>query len=205
MTSHAQAGTSPVLEPSADISATREELDLDQKTFADFGVSDEIVDALAEKGIIHPFPIQALTLPVALRRQDIIGQAKTGTGKTFGFGIPALESIVTPEDEDFEDLDAPGAPQALIIAPTRELAVQVAGDMKLAGSKLGVRVVEVTGGRSYEPQIKALNRGAEVVVGTPGRVIDLYKQKILNLSQISTLVLDCLLYTSDAADDIALV
>lgn len=168
-----------------DIAKTGDELDLDKKTFADFGVTQPIVEALSERGIIHPFPIQALTLPVALRRQDIIGQAKTGTGKTLGFGIPALEAIDRSEDNPH-----PGVPQALIIAPTRELAVQVASDLKLAGKKLDIRVTELTGGKAYEPQIKALNRGTDVVVGTPGRVIDLLKQKVLDLSKIKTLVLD---------------
>ena len=85
------------------------------KSFADFGVSDPIVDALEERGITHPFPIQALTLPVALDRHDIIGQAKTGTGKTLGFGIPVLEDVIAPDEEGYEDLLNPNMPQALII------------------------------------------------------------------------------------------
>ncbi len=177
-------------EPKADISASADELNLEAKTFADFGVSQPIVDALAAKGITHPFPIQALTLPIALRRQDIIGQAKTGTGKTLGFGIPMLEAVVGRDEDGWEKLPSPGKPQAIAIAPTRELAVQVANDIKTAGANRNVRVVEVYGGRAYEPQINALNRGAEIVVGTPGRLIDLLKQKVLDLSQIRTLVLD---------------
>ena len=156
-------------EPKADIDATAEEFKLEQKSFADFGVSKPIVEAIAAKGITHPFPIQALTLPIALKRQDIIGQAKTGTGKTLGFGIPIVESVVRLSEEGYENLVAPGAPQALAIAPTRELAVQVAGDLKMASANRDVRIVEVYGGRAYEPQVDALKKGAEIVVGTPGR------------------------------------
>ncbi|WP_022871899.1 DEAD/DEAH box helicase [Nesterenkonia alba] len=161
-----------------------------QKTFADFNVRTEIVEALAQKGIIHPFPIQAETLPIALGGNDIIGQAKTGTGKTLGFGIPALQRIAHPGTEAYEQLPSPGAPQALIIAPTRELAVQVAGDITTAGAKLGARIATIYGGRAYEPQIEELQRGVEIVVGTPGRLIDLHRQKHLNLKNVKIVVLD---------------
>ena len=162
----------------------------EQQTFADFGVSEPIVRALAESGITHPFPIQALTLPVALANHDIIGQAKTGTGKTLGFGIPLLEAVVGPREEGWDALPAAGAPQAVVVAPTRELAVQVAGDLKMASRYRSVRITEVYGGRAYEPQIEALQRGTEVIVGTPGRMIDLLKQGHLDLSKVRTLVLD---------------
>lgn len=174
----------------ADIETDVADLDLEEKTFADFGVTEPIVEALAERGIVHPFPIQALTLPIALKRADIIGQAKTGTGKTLGFGIPMLQSVIAPGEEGFEDLAKPGAPQALAITPTRELAVQVAQDLREAGAKRPIRFVEAYGGRSYEPQVKGLEKGAEIVVGTPGRLLDLMRQKVLDLSQIRTLVLD---------------
>ena len=98
------------------------------QAFSDFDIKPEIVSALAKAGITHPFPIQAMTLPVALSGHDIIGQAKTGTGKTLGFGIPALNRAVSPGEPGFEALAVPGAPQAIVVAPTRELAVQVAGD-----------------------------------------------------------------------------
>ncbi|GAA1801844.1 DEAD/DEAH box helicase [Nesterenkonia flava] len=159
-------------------------------TFADFAVRSEIVEALAEKGITTPFPIQAETLPIALSGHDIIGQAKTGTGKTLGFGIPALQRVITVDDEAHASLPAPGAPQALIVAPTRELAVQVAQDLKTAGAKLGARIATIYGGRAYEPQIEELQRGVEIVVGTPGRLIDLHRQKHLNLKNIRIVVLD---------------
>jgi len=159
-------------------------------SFADFDVRPEIVQALADAGISHPFPIQAMTLPVALSRHDIIGQAKTGTGKTLGFGVPLLNAVVAPGEDGYDSLPQPGKPQALVVVPTRELAVQVAGDLATASARRSVRVVQVYGGRAYEPQIDALNKGVEVVVGTPGRMIDLLKQRHLDLSRVRTVVLD---------------
>ena len=136
--------------------------------------------SLAEKGITHPFRIQQLSLPLALDGHDVIGQAKTGTGKTLAFGIPLLERL------------EPGgtAPQALVIVPTRELCMQVAEDIEEAGKNAGARVLAIYGGKAYEPQIEQLKKGVDVVVGTPGRLIDLNNQKILNLSQVKSLVLD---------------
>jgi superfamily II DNA/RNA helicase len=131
-----------------------------------------------------------MTLPVALGGHDIIGQAKTGTGKTLGFGVPILQRVVSPTDEGYASLAKPGKPQALVVTPTRELAVQVAGDLERAGANRGARVITVYGGRAYEPQIDALRKGVEVVVGTPGRLIDLSKQGHLDLSQARTVVLD---------------
>ncbi|WP_164984062.1 DEAD/DEAH box helicase, partial [Cellulomonas endophytica] len=159
-------------------------------SFADFDVRPEIVAALADAGITQPFPIQAMTLPVALAGHDIIGQAKTGTGKTLGFGVPLLHRVVAPGEEGYDRLAAPGKPQALVVVPTRELAVQVAGDLATASSKRSVRVVQVYGGRAYEPQVEALQRGADVVVGTPGRMIDLLNQRHLDLSHAVEVVLD---------------
>ncbi len=161
-----------------------------EASFADFDVRPEIVQALADAGITHPFPIQAMTLPVALSGHDIIGQAKTGTGKTLGFGVPLLHRVVAPGEEGYDQLAHPGKPQALVVVPTRELAVQVAGDLATASSRRSVRVLQVYGGRAYEPQIAALNSGVDVVVGTPGRMIDLLKQKHLDLSHVKAVVLD---------------
>ncbi|PID96885.1 MAG: DNA helicase [Actinomycetales bacterium] len=161
-----------------------------QPTFADFDVHPDIVASLTDAGIVHPFPIQAMTLPVALGGHDIIGQAKTGTGKTLGFGVPMLMHVRTQADDGYADLPRPGAPQALAVTPTRELAVQVAGDLERAGARRGVRVLTVYGGRAYEPQIEALKKGVEIVVGTPGRLIDLARQGHLDLSQARTVVLD---------------
>ncbi|MBM7825086.1 superfamily II DNA/RNA helicase [Arcanobacterium pluranimalium] len=174
----------------ADIEGSAEELNLEQRTFADFGVSEPIVKALTERGITHPFPIQALTLPVALKRADIIGQAKTGTGKTLGFGLPVLENSIGPGESGWDDIEHQGAPQGLIIVPTRELAKQVANDLSNAAAYRSVRIVEVYGGRAYEPQVEALKKGAEIVVGTPGRLIDLKKNRTLDLSAVRTVVLD---------------
>ena len=159
-------------------------------SFADFGVRPEIVEALRDAGITHPFPIQAMTLPVALQGHDIIGQAKTGTGKTLGFGVPLLHRVVAPGEPGFDELPAPGKPQALVVAPTRELAVQVANDLATASRKRSVRIAQIYGGRAYEPQIEMLNNGVEVVVGTPGRMVDLLNQGHLNLTRAATVVLD---------------
>jgi superfamily II DNA/RNA helicase len=170
--------------------ATPEATEAPAVTFADFDIHPDIVASLADWGIVSPFPIQAMTLPVALGGHDIIGQAKTGTGKTLGFGVPILNRVVAPGDAGFESLTKPGKPQALAVAPTRELAVQVSGDLERAGRKRGIRVLTVYGGRAYEPQIEALRKGVEVVVGTPGRLIDLAKQGHLDLSQAKIVVLD---------------
>ena len=164
--------------------------DITDRTFADYGVEPEICRALAARGITRPFPIQALTLPVALEGLDIIGQAKTGTGKTLGFGIPLLMDTLGPGEEGWDEDPASGSPQALVILPTRELAKQVAEELSTAAAKRTVRIVQVYGGRAYEPQIEDLERGAEVVVGTPGRLIDLMERGVLDLAHVTTVVLD---------------
>ncbi|MEY4397768.1 MAG: hypothetical protein RLZ53_344 [Actinomycetota bacterium] len=150
-------------------------------TFADLGIDEDIVEALSKKGITEPFPIQEQAIPVALTGQDIIGQAKTGTGKTFGFGLPLIQSLGKNPEK--------GA-KALVVVPTRELCVQVAEDLVLATSNRDTQVVAIYGGKSYEGQIAEIEAGAQIVVGTPGRLIDLAKQKKLNLSDISFMVLD---------------
>lgn len=159
-------------------------------SFSDLGVRPAIVEALTEVGIVTPFPIQEMTLPIGLNGHDIIGQAKTGTGKTLGFGIPLLEHLVAPGEEGWESFEAPGKPQALVVTPTRELTIQVAGDLATASSKRSVRIVQIYGGRAYEPQVNALTKGVEVVVGTPGRMLDLMKQGKLDLRFARTVVLD---------------
>jgi superfamily II DNA/RNA helicase len=159
-------------------------------TFAKLGVRDEIVRALAEDGIEHPFAIQELTLPLAMAGDDLIGQARTGMGKTLAFGAPLLHRITT-------DIDRPlsGVPRALVVVPTRELCLQVSGDLAGAAKYLTagdrpLSVVSIYGGRPYEPQIEALRAGADVVVGTPGRLLDLAQQGHLTLGGLSVLVLD---------------
>ncbi|WP_205876796.1 DEAD/DEAH box helicase [Mycobacterium camsae] len=164
--------------------------------FASLGVRDEIVSALAEKGIETPFAIQELTLPLALAGEDVIGQARTGMGKTFGFGVPLLQRITS------ETATRPltGAPRALVVVPTRELCLQVTGDLATAakylkatkedGAQRPLSVLAIYGGRAYEPQIDALHKGVDVVVGTPGRLLDLCQQGHLQLGGLSVLVLD---------------
>ncbi|MET1063529.1 MAG: DEAD/DEAH box helicase [Arthrobacter sp.] len=178
------------IEPEETIISDEKPHEIAEKTFADYNVRADIVESLADAGITHPFPIQAMTLPVALSGHDIIGQAKTGTGKTLGFGIPALQRVIGPDDAGYATLPAPGAPQALVIVPTRELAVQVANDLQNAARKRNARITTIYGGRAYEPQVEALQKGVEVVVGTPGRLIDLYKQKHLVLKNVKMVVLD---------------
>ncbi|MFJ9636442.1 DEAD/DEAH box helicase [Streptomyces sp. NPDC101178] len=142
---------------------------------------------------MSPFPIQELTLPVALSGSDVIGQAKTGTGKTLGFGLPLLERVTVPADVEAgratpEQLT--DAPQALVVVPTRELCQQVTNDLLTAGKVRNVRVLAIYGGRAYEPQVEALKKGVDVIVGTPGRLLDLAGQRKLDLSHIRGLVLD---------------
>jgi len=184
-----ESGTETI-EPEETIISDEKPHEIAEKTFADFNVRADIVESLADAGITHPFPIQAMTLPVALAGHDIIGQAKTGTGKTLGFGIPALQRVVGRDDAGFDKLAVPGAPQALVIVPTRELAVQVAKDLENAAKKRNARIATIYGGRAYEPQVEALKNGVEVVVGTPGRLIDLYKQKHLSLKNVKIVILD---------------
>ena len=159
-------------------------------SFSELGVSAEITRALDEVGITAAFPIQEMALPIALLGTDMIGQARTGTGKTLAFGIPALQRTVARHDADYEELAAPGKPQALVVAPTRELALQVAGDLETAAKHRGTRSVTIYGGVPYEPQLEALERGVEVVVGTPGRLLDLANRRALDLSHVKVLVLD---------------
>lgn len=159
-------------------------------SFAELGVRDEIVRALAEDGIEHAFAIQELTLPLALAGDDLIGQARTGMGKTYGFGIPLLQRVTTSPDRPLT-----GAPRALVVVPTRELCIQVSGDLADAAKYLTagdrpLSVQAIYGGRPYEPQIEALKAGADVVVGTPGRLLDLAQQGHLQLGGLSVLVLD---------------
>ncbi|HET7736805.1 MAG TPA: DEAD/DEAH box helicase [Nocardioidaceae bacterium] len=131
-----------------------------------------------------------MTLSVALLGTDLIGQARTGTGKTLAFGIPLLQRTVAPHDPDYNDLAAPGKPQALVVAPTRELALQVTNDLVLAAEDRGTRILTVYGGVPYDPQLDALKAGVDVVVGTPGRLIDLMNRKSLDLTHVKCLVLD---------------
>ena len=151
-------------------------------TFTELGAHPLIAEALAADGIERAFPIQEMCLSLALEGKDLIGQAKTGTGKTLGFGIPLIQRI---------DLDGDRSrPQALVVCPTRELGLQVATDLERAGRLLGVKVLAVYGGRAIEPQIEALHKGIDLVVGTPGRILDLATRRDLDLGGVRGLVLD---------------
>jgi superfamily II DNA/RNA helicase len=161
-----------------------------QITFAQLGVREEIVQALAEDGKEYPFAIQELTLPMALAGDDLIGQARTGMGKTLAFGVPMLQRITTDSDRELS-----GIPRGLVVVPTRELCLQVYEDIAGAARYLraGDRKLSVTsiyGGRPYEAQIAALQKGVDVVIGTPGRLLDLAQQGHLQLGGLSMLVLD---------------
>ena len=150
------------------------------------GVAAEICDALAARGITHTFAIQELTLPIALSGTDLIGQARTGMGKTYGFGVPLLDRVF--DAADVPELD--GSPRGLVVVPTRELAVQVANDLAIAAAQIPVRVATILGGRDFDEQRATLRAGVDVVVGTPGRLLDLYQRKDLRLDKVSALVLD---------------
>jgi superfamily II DNA/RNA helicase len=162
----------------------------DSPTFAELGARAETVAALAAVGITRAFAIQEYALPIGLRGTDMIGQAPTGTGKTLGFGVPLLDRVLSPEE------GADGSPQALVVVPTRELGLQVARDIAAAGKTRGIRVLPVYGGVAYEPQMEALKKGVEIIVGTPGRLLDLSKpakgkqQPYLRLDRVRALVLD---------------
>jgi superfamily II DNA/RNA helicase len=156
----------------------------DSPLFSDFDVHPDIVAALADAGITRTFAIQELTLPLALAGHDLIGQARTGTGKTLGFGVPMLQRVTPPAE------GGDGVPQALVVVPTRELCVQVSRDLAAAGARRGIRVQAIYGGRAFEPQIESLQKGVEIVVGTPGRLLDLAQRGDLILGKVRALVLD---------------
>ena len=154
-------------EVDADISATADSLDLETKTFAQYGVEEEITKALDERGITHPFPIQALTLPVALDGADIIGQAKTGTGKTLGFGIPLLMDTLGPARKAGMKTRPPAAPGPGYSA-TRELAKQVAEELSAAAKYRTVRIAQVMAGAPMSPKLRPLKLVRRLLWVPPG-------------------------------------
>jgi len=150
-------------------------------TFDALGVSSALVDALATQGIEEPFPIQSLTIADGLAGHDVLGKAKTGSGKTLAFGIPLLDRIEKAE---------PHRPKGLVLVPTRELANQVRGVLAPLGRVKGLRVKAFYGGVGMEPQIEALGKGVDLVIGTPGRLIDLMERRELSVADVRMLVLD---------------
>ncbi|MBF6174560.1 DEAD/DEAH box helicase [Nocardia blacklockiae] len=168
--------TSPV-----DSGTPADERDAADPSFADLGIDDRILTAIADVGYESPSPIQAATIPPLLTGADVVGLAQTGTGKTAAFAIPILMGLEQKGK----------APQALVLAPTRELAIQVAEAFGRYSAHLpGVHVLPIYGGQNYAVQLSGLRRGAQVVVGTPGRVIDHLERGTLDLSQLRYLVLD---------------
>ena len=148
--------------------------------FDSFGLHPQIVQAITELGFATPTPIQAGMIPLMLSGADVIGQAQTGTGKTAAFALPILQNL-----EPGQKL-----PQALVLAPTRELAMQVADAFYQYGKHLGARVLAVYGGAPYGRQISRLNKGVDIVVATPGRLLDLLERNAVNLRLVKTVVLD---------------
>ena len=151
------------------------------QTFSDLGVSPDFVAALEAMGRTSPFPVQALTIPDALAGRDVCGKAKTGSGKTLAFGLPVLERVKSAE---------PRRPRALILVPTRELCVQVKDGLAPLGKARGTTVSAIYGGAKMETQVKELQKGVEIVVATPGRMIDMIERKEIFLDDVDQVVLD---------------
>ncbi|MFN3481342.1 MAG: DEAD/DEAH box helicase, partial [Thermodesulfovibrionales bacterium] len=147
--------------------------------FEDFSLSKETLKSISDMGFEEPTPIQVSAIPLLLKGFDVVGQAQTGTGKTAAFGIPIVEKCKRGKN-----------PFAIILEPTRELAVQVSEEINRIGRFKKVNVLPVYGGTSIERQIKALRRGVDIIVGTPGRIIDHINRKTISLSDIKVVVLD---------------
>lgn len=153
------------------------------KTFADLGVRTHLVDALAKRGITHPFPIQVETLPDTLAGRDVLGRGKTGSGKTLAFSIPLVSRL--PEGNR-----RPSRPSGLVLAPTRELATQITATLEPLASACGLRITTVFGGVSQSRQVTALKSGVDIVVACPGRLEDLMKQRLISLDAVAITVID---------------
>ncbi len=166
-----------------------------RRTFAELGLPPVLVEALGRRGIEAPFAIQSRALPDALAGRDVLGRAQTGSGKTLAFGLPMLTRLAG--DGDPRRRRTPGAPRGLVLVPTRELAVQVADALSPLGERLGLRMTTVFGGVSYGRQLSALERGVDVVVATPGRLVDLIERGSCRLDQVEVTVLDEADYMAD--------
>ena len=161
--------------------STTDALDAETTTFGDLGLPDDLVEALERAGITEPFPIQALTIPDAMAGRDVCGQARTGSGKTLAFGLPMIAQAKPA---------APGRPVALVLVPTRELANQVTEVLEPLAEARDLNVVAVYGGAPMNPQINAIKNGAEIVIATPGRFIDLMERKVVHLGDIAVVAID---------------
>ncbi|MDE3223757.1 MAG: DEAD/DEAH box helicase, partial [Acidobacteriota bacterium] len=159
------------------------------KTFEELGVAPELCAALASQGITTAFPIQAMTIHDALAGRDVCGKAKTGSGKTLGFGLPMLQRVAETTSPHLVE-GQPVRPRGLVLLPTRELAVQVFEVLAPLGKALGLHVAAVYGGADMERQIKALRKGGDVIIATPGRLIDLGDRGEVNVELLEVLVLD---------------
>ncbi len=160
---------------------------LSQLSFAELPIHPKILDALQSKGFEYCTPIQALSLPITLAGKDVAGQAQTGTGKTMAFLIAVFHHLLQNQSDNITESKQP---RALILAPTRELAVQIANDAELLVKKTGLKTALAYGGDGYDKQLKAIEDGADILIGTTGRVIDYVKQGIIRLNQIQVAVLD---------------
>ena len=160
-----------------------------KKTFADLGVAPELVSVLSAQGITTAFPIQAMTIADALAGRDVCGKAKTGSGKTLGFGLPMLQRVAASATLERTE-GGPARPRGLVLLPTRELAVQVHEVMEPLGAALGLHVNAVYGGADIERQVKSLRKGCDIIIATPGRLIDLGDRGELNVEKLDVLVLD---------------
>ncbi|WP_136417635.1 DEAD/DEAH box helicase [Herbaspirillum sp. ST 5-3] len=156
--------------------------------FEDFGLSPDILRALADQGYVHPTPIQAEAIPIVLQGRDVMGAAQTGTGKTAGFSLPIIQLLLANASTSASPARHPV--RALILTPTRELADQVADNVKAYSRHTPLRSTVVFGGVDMAPQTAALRAGVEIVIATPGRLLDHVQQKTLNLSQTQILVMD---------------
>ena len=152
-----------------------------ETTFADLGLADEIVQTLVDKGITVPFPVQSLTIPDALAGRDVCGKAKTGSGKTLAFGLPVLQCMEKAK---------PTRPTGLVLVPTRELANQVCDELVAPAEAVGRSALAIYGGAPMEKQIERLDAGVDLVVATPGRMIDLIDRKAVSVADVHHVVVD---------------
>ena len=149
-------------------------------SFGDIQLSKKLLLAVSDMGFEEPSPIQSQTIPLVLEGKDVIGQAQTGTGKTAAFGIPTIEKII----------DGSRYIQALVLTPTRELAIQIAEEFNKIGKYKRVKTLPIYGGQSIDRQIRALHAGVQIVVGTPGRLLDHLRRNTMKLSEVRILILD---------------